>query len=130
MCNLHINSLHCLTSAILPCTIAILWNVCYNSIRFVVMQVMFRPHVIPQLALEYMETMEIRCPKSMLNVAERAKKSKNRYISGFSERSGRRGRRFKSCHPDHQITLTLIKSWGYFLEKYKFLLYNNRRYNK
>ena len=45
--------------------------------------------------------MEIRCPKSMLNVAERAKKGKNRYISGFRARSGRRGRRFKSCIPDH-----------------------------
>ena len=48
-----------------------------------------------------METVEIRCPKSMLNVAERAKKSKNRYISGFRACSGRRGRRFKSCYPDH-----------------------------
>ncbi len=48
-----------------------------------------------------METVEIRFPKSMLNVAKRAKKGKNRYISGFSERSGRRGRRFKSCYPDH-----------------------------
>ena len=46
--------------------------------------------------------MEIRCPKSMLNVAERAKKGKNRYISGFRACSGRRGRRFKSCHPDQQ----------------------------
>ena len=49
-----------------------------------------------------METVEIRCPKSILNVAERAKKGKNRYVSGFSERSGRRGHRFKSCHPDQQ----------------------------
>ena len=48
-----------------------------------------------------METVEIRCPKSMLNVAERAKKSKNRYISSFRACSGRRGRRFKSCIPDY-----------------------------
>ena len=46
--------------------------------------------------------MEIRCPKSILNVAERAKKGKNRYISGFRARSGRRGRVFKSRHPDQQ----------------------------
>jgi len=48
-----------------------------------------------------METVEIRCPKSILNVAKRAKKGKNRYKSGFRAHSGRRGRRFKSCHPDH-----------------------------
>ena len=48
-----------------------------------------------------METVEIKCLKSMLNVAERAKKGKNRYISGFRARSGRKGRRFKSCYPDH-----------------------------
>ena len=50
-----------------------------------------------------METVEIKCPKSMLNVAERAKKGRNRYISGFRACSGRRGRRFKSCYPDHLI---------------------------
>ena len=45
--------------------------------------------------------MEIRCPKTILNVAKRDKKSKKRYISSFRACSGRRGRRFKSCHPDH-----------------------------
>ena len=49
-----------------------------------------------------METVEIKCLKSILNVAERAKKGKNRYISAFRACSGRRGRRFKSCHPDQQ----------------------------
>ena len=38
----------------------------------------------------------------ILNVAERAKKGKNRYISGFRACSGRRGRRFKSCYPDQK----------------------------
>ena len=47
-----------------------------------------------------METVEIRWLKSILNVAERAKKGKNRYISGFRACSGRRSRRFKSCHLD------------------------------
>ena len=45
-----INSFHCLTLAILPCTIAILWNVCYNSIRFVVMQVMFLTTCYPTVS--------------------------------------------------------------------------------
>ena len=49
-----------------------------------------------------METVEIRCPKSMLDVAERVKKGKNRYISGFRAFSGARGRGFKSRHSDHQ----------------------------
>ena len=51
-----------------------------------------------------METVEIRCLKSILNVADRAKKSKKRYISGFRARSGPRGRRFESCYPDQQKT--------------------------
>ena len=38
----------------------------------------------------------------MLNVAERAKKGKNRYISGFRACSGRRGRGFKSRHSDQK----------------------------
>ena len=52
--------------------------------------------------------MEIRCPKSILNVAERAKKGKNRYISGFRACSGRRSRRFKSCHPDQKYGVPFL----------------------
>ena len=62
-----------------------------------------------------METVEIRCPKSMLNVAKRAKKGKNRYISSFRACSGRRGRRFKSCHPD-QIGMDFA-SFRFFSKK-------------
>ena len=47
-----------------------------------------------------METVDIRCPKSMLNVAKRAKKGKNRYISGFSERSGHGTIQFISIEPN------------------------------
>ena len=54
----------------------------------------------------------------MLNVAERAKKSKNRYISGFSERSGRRGRRFESCHLDHKNN-TPLRVCCFYIQKWK-----------
>lgn len=60
-----------------------------------------------------METAEIKCLKSMLNVAERAKKGKNRYISGFRACSGARGREFESRHFDQRRTDT---------EMYQFFL--------
>ena len=47
-----------------------------------------------------METVEIKCLKIILNVAERAKKGKNRYISGFSERSGHGTIQFISIKPN------------------------------
>ena len=45
--------------------------------------------------------MGIRCPKSILNVAERAKKSKNRYISGFRAFSGHGTIQFISIKPNY-----------------------------
>ena len=59
----------------------------------------------------------------MLNVAERAKKGKNRYISSFRACSGRRGCRFKSCYPD-QTKKPSFEGFLLFNRIYIFLLYN------
>ena len=60
----------------------------------------------------------------MLNVAGRAKKGKNRYISGFRARSERRDRRFKSCYPDQQNLSNQVVSEVFvllqILQKYYF----------
>ena len=47
-----------------------------------------------------METVEIKCLKSNLNVAKRAKKGKNRYISGFRACSGHDTNQFISNQPN------------------------------
>jgi hypothetical protein len=57
-----------------------------------------------------METVEIKCLKSILNVAKRAKNGKKRYISGFRARSGARGRWFKSRHYDQKTDIAFAIS--------------------